>query len=92
MVKKVWRTDRRTDGQTDGLNQSYSCLVAAKNMKIIQFIKSSYSSGHIIIVIVILTKILAIGLFWLALSDAGKHTNMLELNQNQTAMGLLPDM
>ena len=24
-------TDRRTDGQTDGLNQSYSCLVAAKN-------------------------------------------------------------
>ena len=26
MVKKVWRTDR----QTDGLNQSYSCLVAAK--------------------------------------------------------------
>ena len=34
MVKKVWQTDRRTDGQTDrqtdGLNQSYSCLVAAK--------------------------------------------------------------
>ena len=27
MVKKVWQTD----GQTDGLNQSYSCLVAAKN-------------------------------------------------------------
>ena len=25
-------TDRRTDRQTDGLNQSYSCLVAAKNM------------------------------------------------------------
>ena len=24
-------TDRQTDGQTDGLNQSYSCLVAAKN-------------------------------------------------------------
>ena len=28
MVKKVWRTDRRTDR----LNQSYSCLVAAKNV------------------------------------------------------------
>ena len=26
-MKKVWQTD----GQTDGLNQSYSCLVAAKN-------------------------------------------------------------
>ena len=24
-------TDRRTDGRTDGLNQSYSCLVAANN-------------------------------------------------------------
>ena len=30
MVKKVSQTDRRTDGQTDGLNQSLSCLVAAK--------------------------------------------------------------
>ena len=30
MVKKVWQTDGRTDRQTDGLNQSYSCLVAAK--------------------------------------------------------------
>ena len=26
------QTDRRMDGQTDGLNQSYSCLVAAKNV------------------------------------------------------------
>ena len=35
MVKKVWQTGRQTDGQTerrtDGLNKSYSCLVAAKN-------------------------------------------------------------
>ena len=31
MVKKVWRTDGRTDRGTDGLNHSYSCLVAAKN-------------------------------------------------------------
>ena len=30
-------TDRQADGQTDGLNQSYSCLVAAKN---------SYSCWH----------------------------------------------
>ena len=33
-AEKVWRTDGRTDRQTetrtDGLNQSYSCLVAAK--------------------------------------------------------------
>ena len=32
---KVWQTDRQTDGRTDirtdGLNQSYSCLVTAKN-------------------------------------------------------------
>ena len=27
------RCDRRTDGRTDGLDQSYSCLVAAKNGK-----------------------------------------------------------
>ena len=33
MVKKVWRTDRQTDRRTDGLNQSYSCLVAAKNLQ-----------------------------------------------------------
>ena len=30
MVKKVWQTDRRTDGQTDGKKCSQSCLVAAK--------------------------------------------------------------
>ena len=29
MVKKVWRTD----GRTDRLNQSYSCLVAANNKR-----------------------------------------------------------
>ena len=29
------RTDRRKDGQTEGLNQSYSCLVAAKNVNLI---------------------------------------------------------
>ena len=34
MVKKVWQTDRQTDGRTDGLNQSYSCLVAAKKWSI----------------------------------------------------------
>ena len=29
---QIWRgrTDRQTDGRTDGLNQSYNCLVAAK--------------------------------------------------------------
>ena len=32
MMGTWWkRCDRRTDRQTDGLNQSYSCLVAAKN-------------------------------------------------------------
>ena len=30
MVKKVWQTDKQTDRRTDGLNQSYSCLVAGK--------------------------------------------------------------
>ena len=28
------QTDRQTDGRRDGLDQSYSCLVAAKNTKI----------------------------------------------------------
>ena len=33
MIGTWWkRCDRRTDGRTDGLNQSYSCLVAAKNL------------------------------------------------------------
>ena len=31
MVKKVLQMDRQMDGRTDRLNQSYSCLVAAKN-------------------------------------------------------------
>ena len=34
MVKKVWQTDGQTDRQTDRLNQSYSCLVAAKNSRL----------------------------------------------------------
>ena len=33
IIKKAWRTD----GQTDGLNHSYSCLVAAKNPRYILF-------------------------------------------------------
>ena len=40
-------TDRRTDRQTDGLNQSYSCLVAAKNNRapLLSIIKL-YASFH----------------------------------------------
>ena len=33
MVKEVWRTDRQTGRRTDGMNQSSSCLVAAKQGK-----------------------------------------------------------
>ena len=45
MVKKVWQTDRRTDGQTDGLNQSYICLVTAKN-KEYRFIEVCIERAH----------------------------------------------
>ena len=50
MVKKAWQTDRQTDGRTDGLNQSYSCLVAAKKVIILLTIALSAASkvpwGH----------------------------------------------